>query len=148
MKIKFNWGTGIFTFIGVFLIACATFIIFTVRQGVNLVHKDYYKKGSDYSEQIRINQRSLVYKDDVKIIDQNELLVVNIKETLAVKIDSGVVQLYRPSDSKMDLYKSLEKNASKIVFPKDQMLSGRYILKLYWFSDGVKYGIDRPINIQ
>ena len=47
---KFNWGTGIFTFIIIFLLLCVAFIIFAVRQGVNLVHDDYYEKGVDYSE--------------------------------------------------------------------------------------------------
>ena len=55
---KFNWGTGIFMFLALFLLASAAFIIFAVRQDVNLVHKDYYEKGVDYTEQMNVNSRS------------------------------------------------------------------------------------------
>lgn len=148
MKIKFNWGTGIFIFIVLFLMACAVFIIFAARQDVNLVHKDYYEKGTDYSAQIRINQRSAAFKDDFEVINLDKFLVVSIEESLSSKIDSGGITLFRPSDRRKDVSMLLEKQTSKITFQKEDLLTGRYILKFHWYFEGLKYEVDQPINIQ
>ena len=74
MKLKFNWGTGIFLFLVVFLLACAAFIYFAFTQDVNLVHKDYYEKGVNYTEQMEINARSIAYQDSVAIIRWHQCL--------------------------------------------------------------------------
>jgi hypothetical protein len=145
---KFNWGTGILIFLILFLLACAGFIYFAFQQDVNLVHKDYYEKGVDYSEQMKVNERSVPYKNAFDIKIQGEVLLVNIDEVLSSKIDSGRVQLYRPSDSDRDISFPVESNVSQFSFPKTDLLHGRYILKFYWYSDGLKYEVDRPVNIQ
>lgn len=145
---KFNWGTGILTFIIIFLLACATFIVFTMRQGVNLVHEDYYRKGTDHSEQMRINQRSARYKEALKIINLEKYLVVDINDNLSSNIDSGKVVLFRPSDSKKDITMPIEQNSTKITFQKEDLLHGRYILKFHWYSGGTKFEINRPVNVE
>ena len=145
---KFNWGTGILIFLILFLLACAGFIFFAFQQDVNLVHKDYYEKGVDYSEQMKVDARSTLFRDAFTISSQDNLLIVNINEYLSSKIDSGTVLLYRPSDSKRDIYLPVESRATKVVCSKEDLIHGRYILKFFWFSEGLKYEVDRPINIQ
>jgi hypothetical protein len=145
---KFTWGTGIFVFLALFLIACAVFIIFASRQHVNLVYKDYYEKGVDYSEQMRVNGRSKLYSRSINISSTNEYLLVNIEETLAAKIDSGNVLMYRPSDSAKDIQVRVEAGQKNIQFRKHDLLNGRYILKFTWFMEGIKYEVDRPVNVQ
>ncbi len=54
---KFTWGTGIFIFLILFLLAAAFFIGFAMRQDVNLVHEDYYERGVEYTEHMRTNSR-------------------------------------------------------------------------------------------
>ena len=145
---KFNWGTGIFIFLILFLLAATAFIIFASRQGINLVHKDYYEKGVDHSEQMKVDARSVKYKKSFEIYNTDKFLVVNIEKTLSLKIDSGNVILYRPSNSKQDILLTIEKQTSKITFRKEDLINGRYILKFYWYSDGLKYGVNRPVNVQ
>lgn len=145
---KFNWGTGILIFLILFLAACAVFITFAMRQDVNLVHKDYYEKGVDYTEQMNVNTRSLPFKNDFKVTNQNDFLVVDIEESLSVKIDSGKVLMFRPSNSKQDILFDLKANSSSITLPKENLITGRYILKIYWYSNGLKYEIDRDVNVE
>jgi hypothetical protein len=145
---KFNWGTGILLFLILFLAACAVFITFAMRQDVNLVHKDYYEKGVDYTEQMDVNARSLPFKNDFTVTNENDFLVVNIEESLSAKIDSGKVLMFRPSDSKQDIWYALKANSSKVNLPKENLVSGRYILKVYWYSNGLKYEIDQPVNVE
>lgn len=145
---RFNWGTGIFIFLVLFLLGSAAFIVFAVLQDVNLVHKDYYEKGVDYTEQMNVNARSVEFKNAISINQQNDTFLIDINESLATQIDSGNVLLFRPSNSKNDISIPLEKRAKTITIPKHELLIGRYILKLTWYSEGLRYEVDRPINIQ
>ena len=145
---KINWGTGILIFLIVFLLACAAFIIFAFNQDVNLVHKDYYEKGVDYTEQMNVEARSVRFKNAIKVNSENEFLTLNIEAELASKIDSGNVLLFRPSNSKQDISYPVEKSVREVNIPKKDLISGRYILKFFWYSEGLKYELDRPVNIQ
>src|SRR5665811_750529 len=105
-------------------------------------------RGVDYSEQMKVDARSTPFKNAFDISNQDNLLIVNIDESLSSKIDSGTVLLFRPSDSKRDIYLPVESRATKVVCSKEDLIHGRYILKFFWFSEGLKYEVDRPINIQ
>ena len=145
---KFNWGTGILIFLILFLLGSAAFIVFAFRQDVNLVHKDYYEKGVDYTQQMNTNSRSAEFENDVNVEMENDFLKIDIEESLAAKIDSGSVLLFRPSNSKNDITFSLEKYAKQVQVSKTELIHGRYILKFTWYSGGLKYEIDKPVNIQ
>ena len=71
---KFNWGTGILIFLILFLLGSAAFIVFAFRQDVNLVHKDYYEKGVDYTQQMNTNSRSAEFENDVNVEMGNDFL--------------------------------------------------------------------------
>lgn len=145
---KFNWGTGIFIFLVLFLAACAAFIIFAMRQDVNLVHKDYYEKGVDYTEQMNVNTRSKPLSDEVNILFKDNFLQIDFEESLVSKIDSGKVNFYRPSSSKMDVFYPMLFSDNSIKIPKDNLVMGRYILKISWYTEGLKYEIEKPVDIQ
>ena len=145
---KFNWGTGILIFLILFLLASAAFIVFAFMQDVNLVHKDYYEKGVDYTQQMNMNARSLAFENNLKVIIENDFLEIDIEESLAAKIDSGSVLLFRPSNSKNDVIMQLDKSVKQVRVSKNDLMQGRYILKFSWYAGGLKYEIDKPVNIQ
>lgn len=147
-KMKFNWGTGILIFLILFLLACAGFIYFAFQQNVNLVHQDYYEKGVDYSEQMNVNARSKPYYEAVQTQLENDYFQIDFAPELAAKIDSGNVLLFRPSNSNQDISLPLTLAGNNMKISKENLISGRYILKLFWYSDGIKYQIDKPVNIQ
>lgn len=131
-----------------FVAGAIAFIFFASRQHVNLVHKDYYEKGVDYSEQMAVETRSKPYNRSIRVSAANDFLLVEIEKSLASEIDSGSILMYRPSDSKKDVSMPLEHAASEIRIPKKDLVHGRYILKFHWFSEGLKYEVDRPVNVQ
>jgi hypothetical protein len=145
---KFNWGTGILIFLILFLLACAVFITFAMRQDVNLVHKDYYEKGVDYTEQMNVNARSAALTDSIQVLIKDDHLQVDFEESIVSKLDSGRVLLYRPSSSKMDVSLPMIFTENCLNINKSNFASGRYILKLSWYSGGLKYEIDKPVVIQ
>lgn len=144
---KFNWGTGILIFLIIFLLACAAFIIFAMRQDVNLVHKDYYEKGVDHTDKMNVDVRSKQFEDKIQIDYNDEYLLIRFEESMVANIDSGKVLLYRPSSSKQDALFPIIFSENVIKIPKENLISGRYILKLSWYSEGLKYDIDKPVDI-
>ncbi|MEN8227895.1 MAG: FixH family protein [Bacteroidota bacterium] len=144
---KFNWGTGILIFLILFLLAAALFIGFAMRQDVNLVHEDYYEKGVHYTEQMNVDARSVKYQDSLQTHFENEVLVVDIAGSMDVRIDSGSVLLYRPSSSSLDINVPFDFTENRLIIPKSYLIPGRYILKLHWYSEGLKYEVDRAINV-
>lgn len=145
---KFNWGTGILIILILFLIACAVFITFAMRQDVNLVHRDYYEKGVDYTDQMDVNARSAVLTDSIQVLLKDDYLQVDFEKSIVSKLDSGKVLLYRPSSSKMDITFPMIFTENSLNINRSNMASGRYILKLSWYSKGLKYEIDKPVIIR
>ena len=145
---KFTWGTGIFLFLVLFLTACAVFIIFATRQQVNLVHKDYYEKGVDYSEQMKVDERSKSFAQSLSLINENDFFKVLIDSTLVEKLDSGSMYMYRPSNSDNDITIEVNNGDNLVQFEKSKLINGRYILKFTWYSEGLRYQVNRPVNIQ
>lgn len=145
---KFNWGTGILIFLILFLIACAIFIAFAMRQSVELVHEDYYERGVDHSSQMEVERRSAPYQDAIKAVQLEGTLQISMTDTVAVRCDSARIQLYRPSDNQLDMNMSYEPARGTLVISREDLQPGRYILNLSWYSGGLKYEIDRTLNIQ
>ena len=145
---KFNWGTGILIFLILFLSASAVFIFFAMRQDVNLVHEDYYEQGVDYSAQMDVDARSVEYKNAFTTYTEDESLVLDFKTSLTLSIDSGSVLLFRPSNSSLDFNMPFGKMESSLKIPGSNLVTGRYILKLSWYSKGLLYEIDETIYIE
>lgn len=145
---KFTWGTGILIFLIVFLGACAVFIVFASRQQVNLVHKDYYEKGVDYSQQMKVDARSKPFARSINTSISNNTFVVKLADTLAEKIDSGSILMFRPSDKTKDITMAVAAGMKQFEFDKSELINGRYILKFTWYTNGIKYEIDKPVNVQ
>jgi hypothetical protein len=145
---KFNWGTGIFTFLALFLIAAAAFIIFAVRQDINLVHRDYYERGTDYTSQMETRARSARFEPLVNISDEKDSLRIVFPEELTDKIDSGNVLFYRPSDSKLDLNFPLKVAQNVFTITKANTVTGRYIIQVQWFTQGKNYEVRKIVILQ
>lgn len=145
---KLNWGTGILVFLILFLSASAAFIFFAMRQDVNLVHEDYYKKGADYSSQMDVNARSTAYVDSFSTYLEEGMLVVDFDNSLALSIDSGSLLIFRPSNSSLDVSMPFGQTEEALKIPRSNLITGRYILKLSWYAEGLKYEVDKTIYIE
>lgn len=144
---KFNWGTGILIFLILFLLAAAVFIGFAMRQDVNLVHEDYYEKGVDYGAQMNAEARSVVYMDSISSHMEEAFLVVTFQGSQQMQVDSASVLLFRPSSSRLDIRLPFDFRQGSTKVPATGLYKGRYILKLSWYAEGLKYEVDKTIVI-
>ena len=145
---KFNWGTGILLFLILFLLASAIFITFAMRQKVSLVHEDYYERGVDHSAQMELEERSSPYREALRSRQVDGSLQISLVDSVAELADSARIYLYRPSNEDLDLEYPYDPAKGALVIPGENLNPGRYILKLTWYSKGISYEVDRPVNIQ
>lgn len=133
MKLKFNWGTGIFIFLIIFFISIFWFVIFsfTVRQ--DLVEDDYYPKELAYEQQIQKQQNLNQLGEEISIRKEAEFIYLKFPLVQTESEIKGQILVYRPSDSRLD-----ETHYIKLDSLNEQQLntskfrSGKYILKIGW----------------
>ncbi len=146
MNIKWNWGTKLAIWILLFVIFMLTLVIMTVGYDVNLVEKDYYPKGLQYQTRLVAieNAKNI---EAVFTIEQNENnLTLHIPD---IKIDSGSVIFFRPSNGEFDKTFELTKGSSgSILFNNEDFISGKYILKITWNYNNKEYYTEQIIFLK
>jgi hypothetical protein len=137
---KLNWAW----FIGVLYTAFAlTFIgilLYSFTQKVELVTDDYYQKDLVYQSKIDAMKRTNQFADSIVIDQKNKQLTVQLPREISNQKTKGNIQIYRPSDSKLDknLEFSLDTNHTQEI--SADLKRGLWTVKLSWsFNDSAYY---------
>ena len=124
---KFNWGTGLaigmFCFIG--------FIMFMVikmstddKYEYDLVVEDYYGTELRFQQEIDAEKNLKLFSEEITGKKTTEGYELSFPKTEGeIK---GTVNLYRPSNKKLDFIIPLELSEDKIVIPEAQLIDGRW----------------------
>jgi hypothetical protein len=148
MKIKFNWGTGIFIFIGLFLLVNAFVIYISFEQKYDLVEEEYYPQGLEYQKQINrfANANSLHGK--IEIEEAADGLLISYPDDLKGKNVKGQVVFFRPSDEDADFSDSIKfDTAMQQHISLQKILKGKYIAKFFWTMDGKEYAHEKAVRL-
>ena len=145
MKIRWNWGTGIF----IAIISMMAFVGFLVHKTfdykINKVSDDYYEKGLNHSEQMNKVENSRPFEEDFKVIYQDDC-TVKFPAAFKGKNMEGKVLFFRPSDYSNDLSFDLKLDTNMMQhFPLDHFLKGKYIIKASFESEGKAYYFEEEI---
>jgi hypothetical protein len=141
-----NWGKWIIVSFVLFAGFIATLVTVCMRQDVNLVSKDYYKEELAYQEQIaRMNNTNQL---EIKPIIRQSGDFVEVHFEHFHKIENGSLELFRPSDPRMDKAFALTSTSSnKQSFSTAGLNRGMYRARMQWMMDEKEYYIETVINI-
>ena len=145
---KFNFGTGIFIFLTLFVVALVAFVIFAHNQDVNLVHDNYYEKGVDHSQQMEKEARSASIASQINVSDTGTAIKISFPEGFSSSFTQGKVVFFRPSDHLKDLTHPLTIQENTFTCSKDKLVSGRYIVKISWQKDNLDYEVDKTLIVK
>ncbi len=145
---KFNIGTGVALFLILFVSAMIGFVIFTSRLDVNMVHKDYYERGVDHSQQIALDRRSVEFAGLISIDQDNEWISIAFDEPIAAAASEIKLVFYRPSDSKLDRSFEIELLDGKATLNSAGLSAGRYTANVSWKMNGEQYEIEKMVIIE
>lgn len=141
-----NWGKSIvvaFVLFGAFI---GTLVAICVRQEVHLVTKDYYKEELDYQRQIdRIAHTAMLTRKPAIKVEGNVLRVVYSDFS---RVQKGMLELFRPSDSRMDKLFELKRTSElSQLFSTAGMRKGMYRARLRWTMNGEEFFLEQIVNL-
>jgi len=148
MKMKFNWGTGIFIVIVIFLLAVIAFFIFITNLEINLVEDNYYEKELVYQERIdKINNTSSL-PGKIMVLQEPGIVIVEFPELDSLFTPEGILTFYRPSDPKQDFLVPLQLNdSSRQVLDISGIQKGKWVIKIDWAIGGTEYYYEEEVFI-
>lgn len=150
-KFKFHWGHGLALAMAAFIIFILSMIFFfpNGQENSELVANDYYQEELSYQEVIDAKHNAeLLPKELQPEYVQNEEGIKVIFPDKIVDKDSRVrFHLYRIDNQRLDIKKATTLDIKNAFFiPKNILVTGGYILKVYWQREGKKYQIDYELT--
>ncbi|MCX6283541.1 MAG: FixH family protein [Bacteroidetes bacterium] len=146
---KFNWGTGIFIFIVIFMMACAAFFIFANMQDNTLVESDYYAKGLRYEEVLQKMRNTSGLHESPWVQYKKNCLRIRYPSDLKGVSVQGTVYLYRPSNKKLDIIIPISYDTAMLQLIRSSDLhTGKYMVKLDWTMKGKSYYFEKEIFVE
>jgi len=145
---KFTWGHGIIVFFAIFLAWIISFVIFTLGQNHDLVAKDYYRQGAEYSKHMEVHQRSMALKDSIEIVNTSQGVAISFAPSLLTNTSEKDIFFYRPADKQDDIKLKIDATQPSVIVPNDMLKKGRYKISVWWKTDNVSYKIEKDFNVK
>jgi hypothetical protein len=145
---KWNWGTGIFIVIVLFLGACVVFIIYSQHHKWSMVEEDYYPKELRHEEKlVKLRNASALSVPLTVSLDKSNLILHFPVDFRGKKL-GGNIDVYRPSDENLDVILPVDADTSLTqIIPLRKLSRGHYVVKVDWTSEGKGYFMDQDIFI-
>jgi hypothetical protein len=142
---KFNWGTGIFAFYGLFMIAMLTAVFASGNYKPNLVQKDYYALDINYQQ--RLDAKNRAFSLSVKPVArfENGFLIIEMPQEALPQ--SGSILIYRGSNDQPDVVRPVVAAPVQRVAMPDDVASGKWHVDLLWNSDGADYYVETSVVV-
>ena len=144
---KWNWGTKIalsFVLFGVFILYM---VVQAFREDFDLVTENYYQEELQYQERIQ-EKANLLQSGDEIVIESNEKDVL-FKFPESFSEAEGIIYFYHPSRKLFDKTFQValnEQNQQSIN--TEELVKGRYKVKVSWKADGLNYFQEKEIYLQ
>jgi hypothetical protein len=137
---KWNWGTGVFIFILLFLGACVAFLLYAQRQKWNMVEDDYYAKELRHEEKLdKMRNANALTTPLVASLGKSDMVLQFPVELKGKKL-SGTIHIYRPSDQDLDVILPVSADTALAQsIPLKRFRNGRYVVKVEWDSGEKSY---------
>jgi hypothetical protein len=149
MKIKFNWGTGIFLVLALFIVAIIAFYLYITNLDIHLVEKNYYEKELSYQERIDRLNNTASLPGKITILNEPGFIALKFPALEPGNNPEGSVLFYRPSNPDKDFMVPLQLNDSlQQAFDVSKIEKGRWIIKLDWKMGGKEYYFEESVFIE
>ncbi len=146
---KFNWGTGIFIFVVLFMVFILSLVYKCSKQQVDLVSEQYYDNEIKYQQHMNRESNSLGLKNDIQIEQSEFGLSVYYPKDLDRNLLSGKIELFKPDDAQKDLLVNVvpdEENTQKIS--KQLLSKGWWIIKINWSENRTLYYFEDKVLLK
>jgi hypothetical protein len=143
-----NWGRALILVFLLFVGFMAYLVYKASGTHFDLVSKEYYRDELTYQDKIDGMQRAAAMGRPVFIMEGDKQLSVQLPAEMRGKKISGELWLYCETNAALDLKLPLAEDTA--LFRRYDLSShaaGKYLVKLHWQADGLKYDIEQQLNI-
>lgn len=144
------WPYGIAGFLVLFFSCVVAAGFFASRQRIDLVRSDYYEEELRFQKQLDRVKRTqgLPRELSIQLAAASRTIALGLPAEHASQSPSGTVQLYRPSDARMDRQFPLTVDAAGHQSVDAASLEpGLWKLRVTWQAGGTEYFHDTSIVI-
>jgi hypothetical protein len=145
---KFNWGTGIFLFYGIFVLALVAVVIRSTSIEHSLVTDNYYQKDLEYQSHFTklVNAEGL--ETDLTIQVDEAAGNVNFQFPADIQQMGGTILFFRPSKESLDFEVTIEPGENNLqTVPLDRLVKGLWKVKVDWTGDGKPYFKEEVLSL-
>lgn len=105
----------------------------------DLVTENYYAKDLAYQTEINAEEKTKTLSKPISIEKSEEGFWIFFPEEVETSYSEGEIQMYRPSNEKLDFQIPLKIENSKMLIPSHKLIGGRWKLTIDWQMKGEKY---------
>lgn len=141
-----NWGKSIILVFLLFAIFIFSLVVVCVKEDINLVSGSYYSDELKYQDQIdRISNVQSLSDKPTFAIDGNSLM---LRFKGFQTLDSGMVDVFRPSDAKFDQHYLLHRESTDVLrFDVSKLPPGFYKVRMKWAAENKEYFIEDSFQL-
>jgi len=142
MKIKFNWGTGIFIALALFMIFILSFVyktLFIEKYEHQLVSENYYKDELHYQEEIDKMNNANLLPENVSLTNTNEGIIIHFPEDMDFNKIKGKVNFLRRSNEKLDFKRNIDLKSNSMLIEDNILVTGKWEIKVDWQYEDEEY---------
>lgn len=140
-----NWGKSIVLAFVLFALFIGSLVTVCLRQDIPLVTANYYENELRYQQQLdRMNNVSaLTERPDIQVVGT----AVEIRYAQLSGIANGELELFRPSDARLDRKFVIEAKGTLHRIELGNMPGGMYKARMTWAADGKEYYMESIIYL-
>lgn len=139
---KINWGAGIVIGMISFMTFIMVLVIIMMTNNEfdhDLVTEGYYEKDLVYQNEIDAETNSGRLSAEIKVLKTTRGLEILFPGEVLGKDIEGRVEMYRPSNKKLDFQLPIQLKDSTVIIPADRLVQGQWKVTVIWEMEGQKY---------
>jgi nitrogen fixation protein FixH len=148
MKRFWHWGVGITLVYAVFATSTLGFVMFAMRQQVDLVSADYYPQSLSHDTKMAATARAAALGETFSIAVEPGPRNVVVAWPRDMRVETGQITFYRASDARSDRSVRVAADSQgRQVVPVGDMDRGAWIVRVDWTAESESFFAERRIML-
>lgn len=140
-----NWGKGIIIGMGLFMGFILTMVIIMMRQKIDLVEEDYYKRELNYDDQFNAQKMYASTVEKISLQSKTDSLLITFpKDFQSQKV---TIHFQRPNDKNSDISFTV-KPLEKVFIPTTAFPKGIFNCIIQGSIQNKPYEMSQQVTIQ
>ena len=142
------WPFGIIAAFVLFFAGMATVVVIAATHREHLVNDNYYEQELKFQNQIDGGSRAKKSGASIVYDSASDSVVITLPAAQLAQKFSGTIELYRPSEPKLDREFLLEPKADGTHrLNVSKLVAGLWLVRVKWVAGGENYFLEQKINL-